>query len=288
MTNLKTKIATENIDLKLENENEMTFSGYLAAFNNIDSYGDVILPGAFKACLRRQRKKGFYPPMLEQHGYGTEGRTPIGVWTRMEEDDFGLYVEGKLFSTTRGKDFYTILKESPANAIGMSIGYTIVKGTQNIVGGKSTGGMLLSELDLKEGSIVTFPANDAARVSNVKEEDERVVDGKFLTIRDLEKLLKEDYDLSSKKSKELISRLKDFDFFTFKSEDEQEFFGKKEPEELVTSPEPEVDKKEEDDSSKLREGLSDLFESLSKEEEELKKKKQIRDLVNEINAILFK
>src|SRR3546814_6009325 len=46
---------------------EGTFSGYAAVFGNVDSYGDVIERGAFKATLRAWEEKGKLPPMLLQH-----------------------------------------------------------------------------------------------------------------------------------------------------------------------------------------------------------------------------
>ena len=79
------------------NDDSMTFSGYGAYFNNVDSYGDVILPGAFKDNVSRA-KKGEYPVMLSQHGM--DDYTPVGVFTKIVEDEKGLYVEGKLRTRT--------------------------------------------------------------------------------------------------------------------------------------------------------------------------------------------
>lgn len=282
MSDLKTKFIIEDTEFKFDNEEDMTFSGYLSVFNNVDSYGDVVVPGAFKSCLRRQRKKGYYPPMLEQHGSGNEGKTPIGVWTKMEEDNYGLYVEGKLFSTTRGKDFYTILKQSPANAVGMSIGYVVVKSSPNVINGTSTGGLVLSEIDLREGSIVTFPANDCARINNVKEEaDMEDSYKKVLSIRDLERLLKDKYELSSKKSKELISELKDYDMFTFEAE-------------KTVSCETESDKEQVEEKEapnapehSLKDEFKEYYSALEAEEQELKKRRQIKELISELSGLLL-
>jgi hypothetical protein len=148
-----------------------TFSGYGAVFGNVDSYGDVIDKGAFKDTLRAWEDKGKYPPMLLQHGGGFFGGTasdgiPIGKWTSMEENAKGLKVEGIIdpLDTDEGKKIYAGLKNGGLD--GMSIGYMVkefVAGTK-----PSEPRRRLTNLDLVELSVVTFPANDKARVGNVK------------------------------------------------------------------------------------------------------------------------
>jgi HK97 family phage prohead protease len=69
----------------------MTFSGYGAVFGNVDSYGDVILKGAFKETIREAKRSKQYPAMLLQHGGFLGGdNTPVGIWLDLEEDDVGL------------------------------------------------------------------------------------------------------------------------------------------------------------------------------------------------------
>lgn len=160
--------------LDTESDGKMRFSGYLAYFDNVDSYGDVIEKGAFRNTLRELRRKGRTTPVLEQHGGGWFGpstdNTPIGYYESLKEDDNGLFAEGILFSTERGKSMHTLLKEAPAGAMGQSIGYSVVKSRfpeKNET--RKTGVMrYLEEVKLWEGSIVTFPANDKARVDDVK------------------------------------------------------------------------------------------------------------------------
>ena len=65
MDRIEVKFASEDVDGKTGE-----FSGYGAVFGNIDSHGDVIEKGAFKASLREWRKKKAMPQMLIQHGYG--------------------------------------------------------------------------------------------------------------------------------------------------------------------------------------------------------------------------
>lgn len=166
-------------------EEGMTFSGYGAVFGNVDCYDDVIEKGAFKKTINEFKVSGRWPAMLAQHGgWGLTSRdmTPVGVWTKMEEDDHGLYVEGKLADTERGRELYQLMKMTPRPAIdGMSIGFYVTDSEDEKAEGKVI--RHIKGIDLVELSLVTFPANKEARVSDVKSED--------LTIRDAERALRE-------------------------------------------------------------------------------------------------
>lgn len=150
-------------------DGEMTFSGYGAVFGNADSQDDVIVKGAFTATILEAKKTGVWPAMLSQHGgYGTQ-LTPIGVWTEMREDNVGLYVEGKFANTERGREAYELLKMKPRPAIsGLSIGYRAKEWTMRSTPIEPR--RTLKAVDLVEVSLVTFPSNGKARVTNVKSE----------------------------------------------------------------------------------------------------------------------
>lgn len=148
----------------------MTFSGYGAVFGNMDAYGDVIAKGAFSKTIAEFKASGVWPSMLSQHGgWDADSMTPIGVWTEMREDDHGLYVEGKLADTPRGREIYALMKMQPRPAInGMSIGFRII---QKVDRSKPEDPRrTLTQVDLVELSLVTFPANGKARVTGVKSE----------------------------------------------------------------------------------------------------------------------
>jgi uncharacterized protein len=143
------------------------FSGYGAVFGNEDSTGDVIQRGAFADTLREWKARGKLPPMLLQHGaFGaaTTDLLPVGQWQRMAEDPRGLHVEGQLFAlgTEKGQYLYEGLKSGVLD--GLSIGYRTRDAKAKRPGDVRT----LTNLDLWEVSIVTFPANAEARVLAVK------------------------------------------------------------------------------------------------------------------------
>lgn len=164
----------------------MSFEGYGAVFGNVDSYGDVIVPGAFSSYLADvQSGKQNWPAMLLQHGgYGmtAEDMTPIGVWTSLVEDGKGLKVTGKLADTPRGREIHQLMKMTPRPAIdGLSIGYIPKEWEQRSK--PEDPRRKLKRIDLIEISPVTFPANGKARVDQVKSSD--------LTIREAERALRE-------------------------------------------------------------------------------------------------
>jgi len=176
----------------------MTFTGYGAVFDNVDSYGDVIVKGAFKDTLKEARKSGRWPAMLLQHGgwgMGSEDMTPIGVWTSIEEDDKGLLVEGALADTPRGREIYTLMKMKPRPAIdGLSIGY---QAKEFVLGTKpEEPRRKLKKIELFEISPVTFPANPESRVRSVK--------AAAMTEREIERTLMQDAGFSRSEARALM------------------------------------------------------------------------------------
>lgn len=134
--------------------------GYASTFGgNPDAYGDVIAKGAYSRTLREHRAQGSMPAMLWSH----DPARPIGKWLDMHEDEYGLSVLGTLnLDTSGGKDAHAHLKNGDVS--GISIGYAVGPS-----GSKTSGSTrLLTDIDLIEVSIVTFPANSRSRVSGVK------------------------------------------------------------------------------------------------------------------------
>jgi HK97 family phage prohead protease len=180
-----------------------TFSGYGAVFGNVDSYGDVIAKGAFKETLKAWKQKGRLPPMLLQHGGfmgPAEDGIPVGKFTSMKEDDHGLVVEGTLFAldTQKGRYIYEGLKSNSLD--GLSIGYV----ARDVAFGKKPEEpkRTLKKIDLFEVSIVTFPANDAARVGGVKSIEE------LLSLSDCEAWLRDAAGLTRAQALAFVSRVK--------------------------------------------------------------------------------
>lgn len=188
---MKMKKISRSFEIKSISQ-DGTFSGYGAVFGNVDSWGDVIAPGAFAKSLAEHKSKGRMPAMLWQH----DSSCPIGVWADMREDSNGLYVEGKLLiaDVAKAQEAYALLK---AGAIsGMSIGYYASIWEWNDNKDICT----LKEIELWEVSLVTFPANAEARVSDVKSIEN------ISTAREMESYLREEGGLSGSCAKAFMAK----------------------------------------------------------------------------------
>lgn len=185
-----------------------TFTGYGAAFNNIDAYGDVIMPGAFSEFLSDAKSgKSPWPSMLSQHGgmsMTSEDMTPIGVWQDLAEDGSGLRVTGQLADTPRGNEIDTLMRMTPRPAIdGLSIGY--IPKRYEPRSKPEDPRRRITQIDLIEISPVTFPANRNARISSIKS----IADMDSIT--ELEDLLRDAGGFSRAESKSIIARIKGHD-----------------------------------------------------------------------------
>lgn len=137
-----------------------TFSGYGSVFGNVDSYREIVAPGAFKSSLAEIKTAGDPLPVLWQHNPDK----PIGGYTELTEDSRGLKVAGFLLKddVSLAREAYALMKARVVK--GLSIGYYVRADSYD----EKTSVRTLTELDLREISVVTFPANEEAQVENVK------------------------------------------------------------------------------------------------------------------------
>lgn len=139
-----------------------TIEGYAAMFGNIDLGGDVIHPGAFRKTLAERGNK---VRLLWQHDRGE----PLGKPLEIREDERGLFIKAVISDTQRGRDALALLRDGAIE--GLSIGYDAIPGGTDISKDAATGQTVrnLRELRLYEFSLVTFPMNEAAAVTALKE-----------------------------------------------------------------------------------------------------------------------
>jgi HK97 family phage prohead protease len=71
------------------------FLARVAVFNNVDRFGDRILPGAFTESLATWKASGAAIPVIYQHAWG---EPPIGEVTEAAEDEQGLVVRASLYA----------------------------------------------------------------------------------------------------------------------------------------------------------------------------------------------
>lgn len=129
--------------------------GYASLFGRRDQGGDVVRSGAYAASLKALGAAGRRVKMLWQH----DPAQPIGIWDEVREDATGLWVKGRILTEVeKGREAAALLA---AGAIdGLSIGYRTLRAERD---GK--GQRVLSELELWEVSLVTFPMLAEARVA---------------------------------------------------------------------------------------------------------------------------
>ncbi len=125
------------------------FAGYAAVFDRVDRGGDVVRAGAFAAALKRG---GGTVPLLWQHQAGR----PIGRVNYLREDGRGLRVIGRVVDQAAA----ALLRAGAVS--GLSFGYRVREA-------KGAKPRELTDLELVEVSLVTFPMQPAARVHAVED-----------------------------------------------------------------------------------------------------------------------
>jgi len=185
-THMETKRFNVAAEIKAVDDSGI-IEGYGSVFGNLDSYSDIVAPGAFAKSLEEAKASGRMPAMLWQHNQ----EEPIGVWTEMREDDRGLFVKGKLADTQRGKEARELIKLGALT--GLSIGYT----TRSYQVDRENDSRVLTDVQLWEVSPVTFPANSEARITGVKASD-------ISSPKDFERFLR-DAGFSRKEAKQITA-----------------------------------------------------------------------------------
>ncbi|MEM5474752.1 HK97 family phage prohead protease [Pacificibacter sp. AS14] len=141
--------------------------GYASLFGCTDQGGDVVQTGAYKKSLAGLKAKGRSVKMLWQH----DPAQPIGIWDEVREDARGLYVKGRLLKDVeKGREAAALIE---AGAIdGLSIGYRTVRAQKLRDQKDGKAARLLSELELWEVSLVTFPMLPEARLVTEEKGDD--------------------------------------------------------------------------------------------------------------------
>jgi HK97 family phage prohead protease len=161
------KTKTIDVDVKAVDEGaEGTFTAYASVFGNIDSYGDMVLQGAFEESLAEYAAAGAPIPLYWRHrmddpfmNLGEAG----GV-----QDEHGLLVTCQLdLETAAGKQVHKLLKAKRVRQ--MSFAYDVLEGAW-VDRKPEEGGSYyeLRKLRLHEVSIVPIGANQETEILTVK------------------------------------------------------------------------------------------------------------------------
>lgn len=168
------KIKNQSLGVKDIDLEKREVAMYLSHFNNIDSDCDLLVKGCFKKSILERgvdsvsnRKIAF----LRYHDW----QKPIGKFTRLEEDEVGLFAVAKLGSSTLGND--ALLDYQDEIIREHSIGFKYIQDKIKFIEDSSmeSGGYyLISEVALWEGSAVTFGANELTPVLGVSKGEDKV------------------------------------------------------------------------------------------------------------------
>ncbi|MDZ4382815.1 MAG: HK97 family phage prohead protease [Parvibaculum sp.] len=174
------RVADFNFDIKALAENGK-FTGYGSVFGVVDSYQEIVAPGAFTETLAERAATKRRLPVLWQH----RSAEPLGYYEKVQEDERGLYLEGFVLKDkiSRAAEAYALMEAGVVT--GLSIGYWVRESSYD----EKTGIRTLTKLDLEEVSLVTFPANDEARVEAVKF---KLAHGALPTLREFERVLRDE------------------------------------------------------------------------------------------------
>jgi HK97 family phage prohead protease len=132
----------------------------------MDSFREVVLPGAFKKSIREQGPAGRNAIKVNfDHGFDAVcGTRPLGVLTDLREDDVGLFYSCELVDTSYNRDLIPLLS---AGLLGASVRMRVIRDSWSP--GKKTPDnpdaldlRSISEIALYELGPVSWPASLAA------------------------------------------------------------------------------------------------------------------------------
>ncbi len=139
---------------------EARLAGYASVFDVADKGRDVVRRGAFRRAVAAMAAGGGGGlPLLWQH----DAKRPIGRVERLAEDGRGLRVIARLAEgSAQAREAMALIKGGAV--AGLSFGYRVRQSARDA----KTGVRELTDLDLLEVSLVTFPMQPLARVHTVE------------------------------------------------------------------------------------------------------------------------
>ncbi len=143
--------AVHKLIIKSIEADNAVISGYASVYNVADQHNDIILPGAFAQSTIETVK------FLWQHDF----TKPIGVIRSLADDMYGLQVEAVINGKVdAGKEAIELISQGAVN--GLSIGFNLHGSKYNDLGQR-----IVTKGELMEVSVVTFPANQQAKIYRI-------------------------------------------------------------------------------------------------------------------------
>ena len=158
---LETKQGDARLEVKADGEGGILhIKAYALAFGNIDSWGDIIMPGALDDFLKSEDADRM--ALCYQH----ERRTVIGKITDKGVDDYGMWIEADILPTTAGQDAAVLIKSGAIKEF--YIGYRADRYHYEKREGYEYDIRILDAITVYECSPVTIAANPSAIVVSAK------------------------------------------------------------------------------------------------------------------------
>ena len=163
----------KSFELKAAEDGSGIVEGYASTWTTTpDSYGDIVIKGAFKETLEKRAKTGHPFPLCFNHDLDQI----IGAVKSIEEDDFGLKITASFLNSPLAQEKRELVKEGIVWQF--SFAYNIIESERPTEEEKKAGIMQkLTKLDLFEVSLVPIPANQTAIVTEIKGEAPETKDG---------------------------------------------------------------------------------------------------------------
>jgi HK97 family phage prohead protease len=145
-------------------------TGYFSKFNNVDSDGDIMKPGAFTKTISEQGPQSAQPRI--KHLLNHDPSLPLGKLLTLKEDSYGLYYESQVGTHEGGEDFIKMVESGLITE--HSIGFKIIKRNQvqsyeNYLRNPQLGQFEITEVKLYEGSSLTaWGANPLTPITSLK------------------------------------------------------------------------------------------------------------------------
>lgn len=165
-------------------------TGYLASFNTLDQDGDVLIKGCFAKSLIERGPESTTARKIA-YLYMHDMKDPIGHFTVLKEDDFGLYFEAYIDKIPQGDRVLEQYKSGTLNQHSIGIRYQWEKcqwGEWSLPDSTKTDAFICYEVMLFEGSVVTLGANENTPFMGMKSES--IESERNALIRETERILK--------------------------------------------------------------------------------------------------
>ena len=161
---MQNKATLASIEVKESgNADTLHIKAYALAFGNVDSWGDIIAPGAVDGFLKSED----YARMALCYQHDT--REVIGVITDAGVDEKGMWIEADVLPTTTGKDVQTLIKAGAIKEF--SIGYYADEYHYEKRKGYMQEIRILDAITIVEVSPVTRAANEKAVLIDAKNDN---------------------------------------------------------------------------------------------------------------------